>query len=157
MDKKQLIGGTLALILLGFYAYLVVYAVLCALGVGNLTSDSFTPGMSSGLATISGLVAALVIAELAVTPPGNVPVGRTFTAAPVQGQPAPAPGPAAKRITMVYLLIWLATGITAYVVGDWLRDASQPDSDGVQALTDLGKAWLGIAVAAGYSYLGIHQ
>jgi hypothetical protein len=157
MDKKQAIGGTLALILLAFYTFLIVFAVLCVYGVGGLGVHSFTHGMGAGLATISGLIAALVIAELALTPPTEVPAGRAFAAAALPGQPAQAPGPTAKWVANIYLIIWLACGVLAYVVGDWLREPGlpAPAPDGLQALTDVGKSWLGLAVAAGYSYLGI--
>jgi hypothetical protein len=150
MDTKQTIGGGLAVLLLGLYTSLVVYAVVIVLGMGGLKPKDFKPGMKSSLTTIGGLVAALVIAELAVTPPGMSPGVRLFAAAPADPQHPPAPGRSAKFVTWIYLLVWVATGVTALVVGDWLNaDAPLPE------LADLGKAWFGLAVAAGYAYLGV--
>jgi hypothetical protein len=146
MDTKQAFGGAVAVILLALYTSLVVYSVLIVLGLHGLSSTDFTPGMQSSLTTIGGLVAALVIAELAVTPPGSSPGVRLFRAA---GNQPWAPSGLAKLISWVYLLIWVVTGVSALIVGDWLH------ADTLPALTDLGKSWFGLAVAAGYSYLGV--
>lgn len=50
---------------------------------------------------------------------------------------------------MLYLLIWVITGLAAFVVGSMQHDRV------LQPLTDLGQSWLGLAVAAGYAYFGI--
>jgi hypothetical protein len=49
---------------------------------------------------------------------------------------------------MTYCGVWLLCGLAAFVVG--LRHPKE-----VEALTSLGKAWLGLAVASGYAYFGI--
>jgi hypothetical protein len=148
MDTKQIVGGGLAIILLGLYTALVVYAVLIVFGVDGLTADDFKPGMESSLSTIGGLVAALVIAELAVTPPSSSPGVRLFRAAPVGAALPQPPTARAKLVSWIYLLIWVVTGVTALVVG-WLN------ADTLPALTDLGKSWFGLAIAAGTAYLGV--
>ena len=152
MDTKQTFGGALAVMLLSLYTFLVVYAVVIVLGLGRLTPKDFTPGMQSSLTTIGGLVAALVIAELAVTPPGSSPGVRLFRAAPTGNGQAPAPTRRAKLVSWIYLLVWGVTGVAALVVGDWLQPDTPP---ALPALADLGKSWFGLAVAAGYSYLGV--
>jgi hypothetical protein len=157
MDTKQIVGGALALILLGLYTFLVVDEVMIALGLCGLTKADFTSEMQTSLTTIGGLIAALVIAELAVTPPGKSPGARIFRAASAAGGPAPAaaggpalaPTRAANWVSWIYLLICVVTGVTALVVG-WLH------ADKVPVLTDLGKSWFGLAVAACYSYIGVH-
>lgn len=149
MDPKKLIGGGLAVLLLLFYSALVIYAVVIVLGYGGLTAGDFTPGMANSLTTISGLVAAFVIAELAVTPPGKSPGVRLFTS---PANPPSKPSPPAKTVSWIYLLIWVATGATAFIVGVWLPEKS---GQTLPTLTDLGKSWFGLAVAAGYSYLGV--
>jgi hypothetical protein len=149
MDTKKIVGGALAVILLALYTFLVVDEVMIALGLHGLTKNDFTPDMQTSLTTLGGLIAALVIAELAVTPPGSSPGARVFRAAPVGGGPAPAPTPAAKWVSWIYLLIWVVAGVAALVVG-WLH------ADKVPVLADLGKSWFGLAVAACYAYLGVH-
>jgi hypothetical protein len=52
-------------------------------------------------------------------------------------------------IAWAYVLVWVVVGLVAFVVGT-LNHPGQ-----VQPLTDLGQAWLGLAVAAAYSYFGV--
>jgi hypothetical protein len=53
------------------------------------------------------------------------------------------------RLAIAYLVIWLATGLLALVVGTMLY----PNVN--QTLNDIGTTWLGLAVASGYAYFGI--
>src|SRR6185503_3947591 len=146
---KLVFGGLIAVILLGLYAYSVGFAlsvVSCmnTAGCSALTADSFTAGFASTMTTVGGLVSALVIAELAITEPGKAPVARALHSHATHKATT-----ALKWITGFYLLIWVALGLTAYVVGAmWYPESLKP-------LTDLGQAWLGLAVAAGYAYFGI--
>jgi hypothetical protein len=143
MDNSRLIfGGILVCILLGIYVYLIAVALRVVLG--SIPPGSFTPEMASTLTLIGGLVSALVIAELAVTTPGEPPGARILGAHPTAG---------AKRVVlwvvMLYLGVWTITGLAAFVWG-FLRNQGL-----VGALTDLGQSWIGVAIAAGYSYFGI--
>lgn len=98
------------------------------------------------MTTVGGLVSALVIAELAITKPGEAPVARAL-----QPSSSTRATNALRVITGIYLLVWVGLGLTAYVVGTmWYPGALQP-------LTDLGQAWLGLVVAAGYAYFGINH
>jgi hypothetical protein len=95
---------------------------------------------------IGGLVSALVIAELAVTEPGSTPVARALVSVSAT---RPTLAQAGSIVIVLYLVVWVATGLAAYVVGTmWWPQALQP-------LTDLGQGWLGLAVAAAYAYFGI--
>lgn len=138
-------GGVIAVVLLGIYAWLIgtgAVLAMCA-GVHCALHAGFNPGMEQALAVITGLVSALVIAELAVTPVGVVPAARLL--------PANC-GIHAKTIlrwvTGIYLVVWLVGGVVAFVIG-----LLRPDA--LPALTHVGQAWFGIAVAAAYAYLGI--
>ena len=144
MSTKVMFGGAIALILLGLYVYLVAYAVMVVLGVSGLTVSNFTKGMTYGLATIGGLVSALVIAELAITKPGEPPAARILTASSSQAAQS-----GLKVVTFIYLAVWLATGLVAFIVGPLQHE------DELKSLTDLGQSWLGLAVAAGYAYFGV--
>lgn len=142
---KLLFGGLVATILLGLYVYSVYVAVSLA---GGETATAFNLGYASTMTTVGGLVSALVIAELAITEPGEVPAAR---AVGPQDDMSPRVRLGLRVVTTIYLLVWLATGLTAYIVGVmWHPGALQP-------LTDLGQAWLGLAVTAAYAYLGISR
>ena len=52
-----------------------------------------------------------------------------------------------------YLIVWLLTGASAFLVGIlWLDDTVAKN---FSVLVNLGSAWFGLAVAAAYAYLGI--
>jgi hypothetical protein len=146
-DTRLIFGGTIAIILLGLYAYSLTEAIRLALADNPGT---LKPGFATTLSTVGGLVSALVIAELAIVRPGEAPVVRTLTPADPN---APPPSDAAKRnvaiISTLYVLVWLVLGLAAFIVGAMLHAGK------VQPLTDFGQAWLGLCVAAGYSYFGI--
>src|SRR5215471_12197283 len=143
---KLLFGGFIAVILLILYEYAVYEAVMVSTpGCTQYTPDSFTPGFSHAMSLIGGLVSALVIAELAVTKPGEAPVARAIGGA--------AAGPTLSWtltvVTAIYLVVWVVAGLATYVIGTmWYPGKLLP-------LTDLGQSWLGLAAAAAYSYFGI--
>ncbi len=149
MSTRLFFGGFIVFILLGLYVYAVwmaISVVYCVSQTGctTYTAASFTDGMVSSLTLIGGLVSALVIAELAITPPGEQPLARTL--APDTGQRT---ANAVRALTWVYLGVWALTGLAAFVVG------SMQYPEVLQPLTDLGQSWLGLAIAAGYAYFGI--
>jgi hypothetical protein len=141
-NTKLLFGGFLVTILLLIYAYLVSIAVLVV--TGRISFDNFTPQMASTMSLIHGLVAALVVAELAITAPGEPPGTRILAA-----NPTPGAKRIVKPVIIAYLAIWTAAGLAAFFWG-FLRHAGT-----LSALTDLGQSWIGIAIAAGYAYFGI--
>ena len=147
MDRfKLFFGGTVACILLAFYVYSTVYAiraVYCLIQTGcTAYSKDLTSGFVDVLSVVGGLVSALVVAELAVTKPGQLPGTRFLV-----------PDGAKKWLSTVviaYMLVWLSVGVLTFVVG------FMQHPDVVPALTTSAKSWFGIAVAAVYSYLGIN-
>jgi len=147
---KLLFGGFVAVILLGLYVYAVyegimVVSCLSAAGCTKYPVGDFSLGFSHAMSLIGGLVSALVIAELAVTKPGEAPVARALRGAEASWKLSWT----LSGVTTIYLLVWVLTGLAAYVVGTmWYPGKLQP-------LTDLGQAWLGLAVAAAYAYFGI--
>ena len=52
-------------------------------------------------------------------------------------------------MTYGYLAVWIFTGLWAFIKGVMVHPKV------LQPLTDLGQAWLGLAVASGYAYFGI--
>ena len=142
---KLLVGGLIALTLLGLYVYAVSRALLLVWYPG---SGSLTSGDLLALTTIGGLVSALVIAKLAVTAPGAVP---TISTSAQPGRISHAATQAAPLVIGLYMIIWAAVGVTAFVVGVMQHPGQ------VQSLTDLGQSWLGLAVASAYAYFGLNK
>lgn len=146
---KLAVGGMISLFLLGLYLYsiwLAIHVVNCVSSPGCTAYPltSFTDGMVQALTLIGGLVSALVIAELALTPPGEVPMARALDSSSSSMKQTTL-----KVVTGLYLVAWLGSGLAAYVVGQMLHPKV------LQPLTDLGQSWLGLAVTAGYAYLGV--
>jgi hypothetical protein len=142
---KLLVGGFIALTLLGLYIYAVSRALMLVWYPG---SGSLTSGDLLALTTIGGLVSALVIAELAITRPGDVP------SVSVQAEPgrlSRAATTAAPWVIGLYMIIWAGVGVTAFVVGVMQHPGV------VSSLTDLGQSWLGLAVASAYAYFGLNK
>jgi hypothetical protein len=142
-------GGLIALMLLGIYAYAVIFAITVANCISNpectrLTRADFTDGFAVAMSTVGGLVSALVIAELAVTKPGEAPVARALGAAPT-----PRATQILKGVTAGYIFVWVLVGAAAFITGVMRHP------DVLQTLTDLGRTWLGLAVTTAYAFLGI--
>ena len=147
MPKFKLVfGGIIAYVLLGFYVYCIVYAVLAAncLSSGGCQaySKDLNQDMQNILTVVGGLVSATVVGELALTKPGNAPGARLLS--------AKGTGKWASVLTIFFMMVWLVCGIYSLVVGSLLHPEVVP------ALTTAGKSWLGLAVAAAYSYLGVN-
>jgi hypothetical protein len=150
MNTKVAFGGLIAIVLLGLYGYAVFVActsvVTCVATAGCTTvpAASFNDGMAQVMATIGALISAFVIAELALTKPGQSPGARVIV-----GTSSTPPNTAEKVVGLAYLVVWLALGVYAVVVGVMLHPKM------LQPLTDLGQSWLGLAVMAAYTYFGI--
>ncbi|HEX5352951.1 MAG TPA: hypothetical protein VFW60_02620 [Rhodanobacteraceae bacterium] len=142
---RTIAGGVIAIVLLGIYAWLIAAAAHIATCSGGACPlpGAFNGSMAQALSVTTGLVSALVVAELAVTRAGEAPAARLL---------ATHAGPRAKSclrwVVMTYLVVWLAAGLAAFVIG-----LERPDA--LPALTNVGQAWFGVAVAAAYAYLGI--
>lgn len=147
---KAAFGGTIAIVLLGIYVHLIqtcYFIVDCVARVGCTSSKAadFNDVMAQSLTIIGGLVSALVIAELAVTKRGELPGARVFsgtTSRWVKGL--------LMVITVGYVLVWLFAGVVAF-------SKSMHHPTVLPPFTSMGQAWLGLAVAAAYAYLGLEQ
>jgi hypothetical protein len=145
VSSKAIFGSAIACILLGLYVYLVWSAasvVGCSPEPG--CKVAFTDSMASAMSSIGGLIAALVIAELAITKPGEAPAARILASGA-----SPAATKALGAVTAVYIVVWILCGLRALLIG-WHHPRD------VEALTSLGESWLGVAVAAGYAYFGVN-
>jgi len=145
---KAIFGGVIAVVLLGIYVHLLRVAYLivdCEVKVGCTSPavTDFNDVMAQTLSVIGGLVSALVIAELAITQPGEAPVARVLS-----DDASKTAKSILKAVTVVYVLVWLAAGLTAFMKGMYHPDV-------LPALTSVGQSWLGLAVAAAYAYFGL--
>jgi len=145
---KAVFGGVIAVVLLGIYvrliwiAYLIVDCVSKP-GCTTRTPTDFNDVMAQTLAIVGGLVSALVIAELAITKPGEAPMARMLA-----HDASPALKVILKWVTAFYLLVWLGSGFVAFMKSMYYPKVLPP-------LTSFGQSWLGLAVAAAYSYFGL--
>jgi hypothetical protein len=147
---QGLFGGLIAVILLGVYVNLIRIAYLivdCSIHsrCSQYPVALFNDQMAYTLSTIGGLVSALVIAELAVTKPGDPPGAKLLG-----GSPGSVALSTVKIVSVAYLLIWAGAGFWAFMISMYHPKV-------VPALDDLGHAWLGLAVAAGYAYFGLQR
>lgn len=143
-------GSLVAVILLLLYSSSTFYmaseavsfcakSVPCVVPPGGLIGEGFVYVAT----TVGGLVSALVIAQLSVMEPGHPPTVGSFTPA------SPRSVNAVTALVTLYLLAWIATGLTALVVGVMLYPKV------IQTLSDIGTTWLGLAVSAAYAYFGL--
>lgn len=154
---QSVFGSFLAVVLLILYSSILVYMMMNAISCESpevcrtLIDDK--QGMIYVVTTIGGLISALVIAELAVTPVGETPIAHRM-APPAHIQQAPQRLERIKKgavttLTYVYLVVWVLLGLAALVIGVVLY----PENS--MTIRAIGNTWLGLAVAAGYSYFGI--
>lgn len=145
---KAMFGGIIAVVLLGIYVHLlgVAYQIVdCEVLVSctAIKAADFNEVMAQTLTVIGGLVSALVIAELAITQPGEAPVGRMLA----ENASSRAKS-ILKIVTFIYVSVWLVAGVVAFMKGMYHPKA-------LPALTSVGQSWLGLAVAAAYAYFGL--
>jgi hypothetical protein len=145
---QAVFGGAIAVVLLGIYLHLIkaAYQVVDCVTTSGCTKYAvtyFNDGMAQALSIVGGLVSALVIAELAATKPGEAPAARALSENASDKSKF-----ILKVVTVVYVLAWMIAGLTAFFIGLYHPKELPP-------LTNLGQAWLGLAVASAYAYFGI--
>lgn len=127
-------SGIIAVFLLVLYAYAIVILV-------RTPDQEPSPQVGTILGLVGGLVSALVVAVLAITPPGEA-VSFAFR--------EPGTSIAARDVVAwAYLLVWLACGAALLVF--WMRTPAPAKS-----LASAATSWLGLAVAAAYAYRGLN-
>jgi hypothetical protein len=142
---RLVLGGAIAVILLGFYAWAVFKAIRLARDPdGGTLGDGFVLVMQS----VGGLISALVVAALALTKTSEATVMSVLA---IDEEASASIGEGARDIIAgAYLTTWVVAGGAAFVFGTLLYPRK------VQPLSDLGQAWLGTAVVAAYAFFGLH-
>lgn len=134
--------------LLGIYVYFIwfgIQIVKCTGSCAGLQPGDFNGTIASYVNLIGGLVSAIVVAELAITPPSKVPYVYRLEANGV----APDDLKPATVLVWAYLLAWLVVGLWVFVV-------TAHDPDRLVTLTDVARSWIAYAIAAAYAYFGIN-
>lgn len=145
---KSIASGLIAIVLLVFYAHLVHYAaqVVSCVSQSGCTAYALTDFNSvkaQAMSVLGGLVSALIVAELAITKPGDS-IGARVLAADASKKAKNV----LKWVTGIYILVWLSTGAYAFLIG-----LEHPDV--LPALSSVGQAWLGLSIASAYAYFGL--
>lgn len=145
---QAIFGGAIAVILLAIYVHLlrVAYLVVDCSATNGCTTyplTYFNDGMAQTISIVGGLVSALVIAELAITKPGEAPVARVL-----KHSASDTSKTVLRIVTMSYVLVWILAGLFTFFVGLY-----HPKE--LPVLTTMGQGWLGLAVASSYAYFGL--
>jgi uncharacterized membrane protein YhdT len=136
-------GGVIAYILIILYSCTLIYVIqrVCLSGDSKVEVSS---GLTYVLTTIGGLVSALVLARLTITPPGDNPGTMDFSQDPKETA-------LAEKLTLGYMTIWLLAGLAALVIGTIIFPGVN------STLSDIGTTWLGLAVTSVYVYFGLNK
>jgi hypothetical protein len=144
-NVKLWFGAIIVIILLVLYVYTLAWAIDLAV-TGPKPVEELPDGVSRTMATVGGLVSALVIAQLAVADPKSPFKWPANPSTGFWGKISDWIVPVTK---VVYVVVWIVLGFAAFVVGElWHPDKVVP-------LTTVAQAWLGLAVAAGYAFFGL--
>lgn len=151
---QAIFGGVIAVVLLLLYSAVLIYMIVQVVSCETddmLCGASITKGMVYVVTMIGGLISALVIAQLAITPTGEMPFVKQFAESEsMQPEHKPRIGKTGiTRLIVIYLSVWVLLGLAALIVGVIIY----PDRS--ETISAVGNTWLGLAVAAGYSYFGI--
>ena len=134
-------GGILAYILLLLYSITLIY-VIWQVSFSEGDPVEISSGLSYVLTTVGGLVSALVLARLTITPPGKSPGTMKFSQDKKELD-------LAEKLTLGYIAVWLVSGLTALIVGTMMFPGVNT------TLSDIGTTWLGLAVTSVYTYFGL--
>jgi hypothetical protein len=144
IEAKETAFLVIAYVLLFLYvltaSYMIYEVARCGLDT-TCATITLPQGQLQIVTTVGGLVSALVIARLTLsTPTGSLSLTRSGT----DGE-----SPLVTGLAWTYVALWMLVGLAALIVGVVLYPGVN------QSVTDLGTAWLGIALASGYAYFRI--
>ena len=149
---KKIFGTIIAFMLLGIYVYFIwigLDIINCQVkhSCNPAASVQFNDSMAQALTVIQGLISALVISVLAKAEPQDSIISPLVES---EMKLSAMMRNALKCMTWLYLITWVVMGFWVFLKGLYYPKA-------VPALTNLGQAWFGIAIASAYSYFGLRQ
>lgn len=151
---RDIIAQLIPVILLIFYVFAIGTAISSTiLAVRRCGTDATCAaafharrieGVNLILNVVGGLVSALVVAELTITKPGDLPSAQVL-----RRRETKSANRVATIVSTAFIFVWLLGGAAA-VLMYLLYPNAIPTT-----LSEFSKAWLGLALASAYSYLGI--
>lgn len=153
---RLIISAIIAILLLFLYGNAVYEAILPTIACASKSPVILGDGQKTIITLVGGLVSALVISLLAVTPPGGSPAQTVIASAQLVNPTSPVlqVSDLTKTITSVitnlYLITWLLIGICAVYFG-LVKECKTAAPE----LAAVAKSWLGIAITSVYAFFGL--
>jgi hypothetical protein len=140
----EIVNGVIAIILLLIYMFTLGFMILTVFKWSPADGDLvFNNNIIWVVNVVGGLVAGVIIANLALSKPGETPVSQVREISKEYGKRF------MKTVIWIYIAVWLLIGTGAFVVGVILR----PEVN--DTLNEIGKYWLGILLGSAYAWFGI--
>jgi hypothetical protein len=140
----EILNGIIAIVLLLIYSFTLGHMILKVMNWdmadGNLIFNNNIIWVAN---VVGGLVAGVIIANLALSKPGETPVTQVREISRQYGQKL------LKTVIWSYITVWLLIGTAAFLVGVILF----PEIN--NTLNEIGKYWLGILLGSAYAWFGI--
>jgi hypothetical protein len=140
----EILNGIIAIILLFIYSFTLGYMII-AVGKWDQSGGDliFNNNIIWVANVVGGLVAGVIIANLALSKPGETPVSQVTEISKEYGPSL------LKTVIWIYIAVWLLIGTATFLVGVILR----PEVN--EILNEIGKYWLGILLGSAYAWFGI--
>jgi hypothetical protein len=140
----EILNGIIAIVLLLIYSFTLGHMILKVMNWdmadGNLIFNNNIIWVAN---VVGGLIAGVIIANLALSKPGETPVTQVREISRQYGQKL------LKTVIWSYITVWLLIGTAAFLVGVILF----PEIN--NTLNEIGKYWLGILLGSAYAWFGI--
>ena len=143
---KEILLGVIACLLLLIY-FLTLGSMILSVLKWDPGSGNYIPGVNAVWVVnlLGGLVAGVVIGNLALAERGSTPLSQVKILSRDYGKRL------MQTIVWTYIIAWLVIGLASFYVGVMRR----PDVS--VTLNEVGKSWLGILVGAAYAWFGIKK
>jgi hypothetical protein len=143
---KEILLGIIACLLLVIYFITLGNIILTVLRWDPAAGD-YIPGANLVwiINIIGGLVAGVVIGNLALADSGSTPLSQVKVLSEDYGKKL------MQAIVWIYIIVWLLIGCSSFYVGV----IRCPDVS--VTLNEIGKSWLGILIGAAYAWFGIKR
>lgn len=140
----EILNGSIAIILLLIYSFTLGHMILKVMNWdmanGNLVFNNNIIWVAN---VVGGLVAGVIIANLALSKPGETPVTQVREISREYGKKL------LKTVIWSYIAVWLLIGTAVFLVGVIFF----PEVN--NTLNEIGKYWLGILLGSAYAWFGI--
>jgi len=140
----EILNGLIAIILLIIYSFTLGHMIVKVISWDSANGILvFNNNIIWVVNVVGGLVAGVIIANLALSKPGETPISQVREISRQYGQKL------LKTVIWSYIAVWLLIGTAAFLIGVILF----PDAN--STLNEIGKYWLGILLGSAYAWFGI--